>query len=196
MKSYHILYISCNWILSLRIMFKILPCCSMYQFLHSFLWSNNNPLFRDISFCLYIHHLMEGFPSDAGDARGASLIPGAGRSPGEGNGNPFQYSCLENPRDRGAWWAAVHRVTKSRTWLKQISRHAHISFIKIQTFRSIYLVGLCLLNLRPIYLISWWIAPGRHTKVPSAQSVSRVWLFSTPWTAAHQVPWDSPGKKY
>ena len=117
MKSYHILHISCNWILSLCIMFKVLPCCSMYQFLHSFLWSNNNPLFRDISFCFYIHHLMEGFPSDAGDARGASLIPGAGRSPGEGNGNPFQYSCLKNPRDRGAWWAAIHRVTKSRTWL-------------------------------------------------------------------------------
>ena len=39
-------------------------------------------------------------------------IPGSGRSPGEGNGNPLQYSCLENPVDRGAWWAAVHGVTK------------------------------------------------------------------------------------
>ena len=41
-------------------------------------------------------------------------IPGLGRSPGEGNGNPLQYSCLENPMDRGAWWATVHGVTKSR----------------------------------------------------------------------------------
>ena len=41
------------------------------------------------------------------------LIPGSGRSPGEGNGNPLQYSCLENPIDRGAWWATVHGVTKS-----------------------------------------------------------------------------------
>ena len=40
-------------------------------------------------------------------------IPGSGRSPGEGNGNPLQYSCLENPMDRGAWWATVHGVTKS-----------------------------------------------------------------------------------
>ena len=40
------------------------------------------------------------------------LIPGLGRSPGEGNGNPLQYSCLENPMDRGAWWAAVHGVTR------------------------------------------------------------------------------------
>ena len=43
------------------------------------------------------------------------LIPGSGRSPGEGNGNPLQYSCLENPMDQGSWWATVHGVTKSRT---------------------------------------------------------------------------------
>ena len=42
-------------------------------------------------------------------------IPGMGRSPGEGNGDPLQCSCLENPMDRGAWWATVHGVTKSRT---------------------------------------------------------------------------------
>ena len=42
-------------------------------------------------------------------------IPGSGRSPGERNGYPFQYSCLENSRDRGAWWATVHGVTKSQT---------------------------------------------------------------------------------
>ena len=45
------------------------------------------------------------------------LIPGSGRSPGEGNGNPFQYSCLENPTESGAWWAKVHRVAKSQTLL-------------------------------------------------------------------------------
>ena len=43
-------------------------------------------------------------------------IPGSGRYPGEGNGNPLQYSCLENPMDRGAWWATVHGVAKSQTW--------------------------------------------------------------------------------
>ena len=43
---------------------------------------------------------------------------------GEGNGNPLQYSCLENPVDRGAWWAAVHGVTKSQTQLKRLSMHA------------------------------------------------------------------------
>ena len=44
-------------------------------------------------------------------------IPGPGRSPGEENGNPLQYSCLENSMDRGAWWAAVHRIAKSQTQL-------------------------------------------------------------------------------
>ena len=48
-------------------------------------------------------------PANAGDA---GLIPGSGRFPGEGNGKPLQYSCLENPMDRGAWWAIVHGVTK------------------------------------------------------------------------------------
>ena len=43
------------------------------------------------------------------------LSPGSGISPGEGNGYPLQYSCLENPMDRGAWWAAVHGITKNQT---------------------------------------------------------------------------------
>ena len=51
-------------------------------------------------------------------ARDPGSIPGLGRSPGEGNGNPLQYSCLENSMDRGAWQATVHGVTKSQTWLR------------------------------------------------------------------------------
>ena len=48
-------------------------------------------------------------------------IPGSGRSPGEGNGNPLQYPCQENPMDGGAWWATVHRVAKSRTQLSDFT---------------------------------------------------------------------------
>ena len=55
---------------------------------------------------------------NAGYARDMGLIPGLGRYPGEGNDNPLQYSCLENPTDRGACWATVHRVAKSWTRLK------------------------------------------------------------------------------
>ena len=62
-----------------------------------------------------------GFPGgsdgkeSACNAGDLGLIPGSGRSPGERNGYPFQYSCLENPMDRGAWWATVHGVTNSWT---------------------------------------------------------------------------------
>ena len=54
-------------------------------------------------------------PVKAGDIRDAGSIPGSGRSPGGGHGNPLQYSCLENPIDRGAWQATVHRVSKIQT---------------------------------------------------------------------------------
>ena len=54
-------------------------------------------------------------PASAGDTGDTGLIPGSGRSPGRGNGNPLQYSCLGNLMDRGAWWAAGHGVTKSWT---------------------------------------------------------------------------------
>ena len=56
-------------------------------------------------------------PANAGDARDGNLIPELGISPGIGNGNPIQYSCLENSMDRGAWQAAVHEVTKSQARL-------------------------------------------------------------------------------
>ena len=56
--------------------------------------------------------------TNTGDLRDAGLIPRSGRSLEGGHGDPPQYSCLENPMDRGAWWAALHRVTKSQTKLK------------------------------------------------------------------------------
>ena len=53
--------------------------------------------------------------ANAGNLKDVGSIPGSGRSPGEGHVNPLQYSCLQNPMDRGVWWAAVHGVTKSQT---------------------------------------------------------------------------------
>ena len=67
-------------------------------------------------------------PANARDPREAGAIPASGRPPGEGNGNPLQYSCLENPIDRGAWWATVHGVTKSPTRLRDSARvHGELS---------------------------------------------------------------------
>ena len=59
--------------------------------------------------------MVKNLSASAGDARDAGLIPGLGKSSGVGNGNPFQYACLENSMDRGAWRAIVHGVAKSQT---------------------------------------------------------------------------------
>ena len=67
-------------------------------------------------------------PANAGDIRDAGSVPGLGRCPGEGNGNPLQDSCLENSMDRGAWWATVHGVTESDT-TEQLSIAQHIHSI-------------------------------------------------------------------
>ena len=62
--------------------------------------------------------VVKNLPSDAGESRDTDSIPELGRSPGVKHGNPLQYSCLENPMDRGAWWATVHQgVAKSQTQL-------------------------------------------------------------------------------
>ena len=63
-------------------------------------------------------------PASAGDVRDKGLIPRSERPPGGGHGSPLQYSCLENPMDRGAWRAAVVRVSKSWTWLTPLSTAA------------------------------------------------------------------------
>ena len=65
-------------------------------------------------------------PANAGDTRDVGSPPGSGRYLGVDNGNPLQYSCLENAMDRGTWQAMVHRVTKSRTQLKRLGMHDEI----------------------------------------------------------------------
>ena len=90
---------------------------------------------------------------------------------GEGNGTPLQYSCLENPRDGGAWWAAVYGVAQSRTQLKRLSssssKHVLTSYSNFG-----------------------------NPLTTSVQSLSHVRLFAAPWTAAYQAPpsWDFTGK--
>ena len=59
--------------------------------------------------------VIKNLPANAGDAEDSGLIPGSGRSPGGGHGNPFQYSCLENPMDRGATWAMAQNVAELDT---------------------------------------------------------------------------------
>ena len=68
--------------------------------------------------------VVKNLPANVGDARDTGSILRSRRSPGGGHGDPLQCSWLENPMDRGAWWAAVHGVTQSQTWLKRLSTQA------------------------------------------------------------------------
>jgi len=80
---------------------------SLYTF-----WSNHS-----VSWASLVAPSVKNLPANAGDTRDTDSLPGLRRSPGEGNGNPLQYPCLENPMDRGVWWAPVHGVAKSQARL-------------------------------------------------------------------------------
>ena len=71
--------------------------------------------------------VVKNLPANAGDVRDASSIPWSGTSPGGGHDNPLQYSCLENPMDRGAWWGTGHSVAKSQTQLERLRVHTFLS---------------------------------------------------------------------
>ena len=117
-----------------------------------------------------------------------SSIPGLGRSPGGGHGNLLQYSCLENPMDRDAWFATVHRVEKSWTRLKQLSTHS--TFYK-------YVCVYKYTHTHTHTHTHTWIYKHTHIYIffyryfslldYSVQLFSHVWLFETPWTAACQA---------
>ena len=78
--------------------------------------------------------MVKNLPSNAGDARDAGLVPRLGRSTRGGNGNPFQYSCLETSMDRGAWQATVHGVAKSQ---KPLNDRVHMHTCKILSFERV-----------------------------------------------------------
>ena len=83
--------------------------------------------------------MVKNLPANAGDIRDVAWIPESGRSPGGGHGNPLQYSCLEKPMDRGAWWLQSS-ITKSWTRLKQLSTHTQVYIYRICTLYIIYIV--------------------------------------------------------
>ena len=134
---------------------------------------------------MYIFHLFLGPPlsyfggSDSKasvyNARDLGSSPGLGRSPGEGNGNPLQYYCLENPMDRGAWWAAVHGVAKSQTWLSDFT--FTLSYFKWYLLENVYCIyikiQLILSNSTFAWKIPWTEEPDR---LPS-MGLHRVWHY-------------------
>ena len=115
----------------------------------------NNNMYFGLIMCLAV-------PTNAGHIRDSSSFPGLGRSPGGGHGNPLQYSCLENPMDRGAWRATVHTVVQSWIRLKRLSTHAHMRQRQfqepVQSYATKeYLLARDLCILREILLTCWWI---------------------------------------
>ena len=103
--------------------------------------------------------------ANAGDIRDMSLTPRLRRSPGGGHGSPFQYSWLQNPMDRGAWWATVHRVAKSQIWPKRLSVRAWDIYSKGAVLDSlgivpfVYLWLICfmlLLTFRVCFFSCLW----------------------------------------
>ena len=92
--------------------------------------------------------MVKALPANAGELGDLSFIPRPERSPGGKNGNPLQYSFLENPMDRGVWWATVHRVAKNQT---QVSMHAMFFPRPLQLF-SIHFLGWC--KVPPLILSS------------------------------------------
>ena len=109
--------------------------------------------------------VVKNLATNAGDIRDTSSIPGSGRSPGGGHGNPLQYSCLENPVDRGTWWAIVHWVTKSQTWMKWRST---IGILKISTATRNF-------------------PSGSSDKEPACQSMRHKRHKFNPWVG--KIPW-------
>ena len=130
---------------------------SIYFFQSTFIFKQGNN-FQGID-CIYsVLSVLIGGTSGkelaAGDVRVEALIPGSGRSPGGRHGNPLQYSCLENPMDRGAWWATVRRVAKNWTQMKCLSMHIQLyqhpsPFLKMENTAN--RKGL------PRCLQAWWV---------------------------------------
>ena len=115
--------------------------------------------------------LVKNPSANAEDLRGAGLIPGLGRFPGEGNGNPLQYSCLENSMERRAWQATVHGVAKS--W--NTTEHTHTSPQRSPVSRSSH--SLLILTL----LCPWTMSPPSVSTDLSVLDISHKWTSYAIW---------------
>ena len=131
-------------------------------------------------------------PANAGDIKDAGSISVSGRSPGEGHGNPLQYSCWQNPTHRGAWQATVHGVANSWTGLKQLSMHTCIFLLYIKWLgkdKSFTLITVILEDYNIHYLIHPQGNPlpileeenwGWQKLVVNPRSCFKVWGLSSP----------------
>ena len=104
-----------------------------FHFYYQWHYQSKNPVclsWQLLLFGLPSGSVVKNLPANTGDTRDVGSILGSGRSPGEGNGNPFQYSCLGNPMDGRAWKAAVHGVAEGRTWLSEFTFTFHFDALE------------------------------------------------------------------
>ena len=118
--------------------------------------------------------VVKNLPAMQESCRWHRSIPRLGRSPGAGNGNPLQYSCLENPMDRGAWWATVHGVTESQMWL---SSTIYILLLKVHLVKAMVF---------PVVMYgyeSWTVKKAEHRRLDAFELWCWRRLLRVPWTA-------------
>ena len=120
------------------------------QFRHDWVTNTNIFTYIYVDMCFPCGARGKESPANAGDRRDTSSIPGSGRSPAGGHGNPLQYSCLENPMDNGTWRATVSRVAKSQTWLKWLCTHAYVGVLE----RKPWFLQSVLKNFFPLFSIT------------------------------------------
>ena len=109
-------------------------------------------------------------------------IPGLGRSSGEGNGNPLQYACLENFMDGGAWWATVHGVTKSWTWLSNFSL-SHIYLLSVVYLKFKFDGGVMYLWASKVA----WVVKNLPANAEDRRCRLDPWVGKSPWRGAWQL---------
>ena len=103
-------------------------------------------------------------------------IPGSETSPGRGNGNPIQYSCLKNSIDRRSWWATVHRATKSQTGLKQLSRHCNTILSSVQSLSCVQL-----------FVTPWTVARQASLSITNSQSLLKLTSIKSVMPSNHLI---------
>ena len=150
--------------------------------------------------CLYLGFpggsVVKNLPATSAATVDVSLIPGLGRYPGKGNGNPLQHSCLENPTDREAWWATVHRVAQNQTRLKRLSSSSSSSkfrkaqrrekkswFFNLTSWTTASLVAQQYRIHLPMQETLVWSLGGEHPLEKEMATHSSIFVWKIPWTA-------------
>ena len=141
--------------------------------------------------------VVKNSPVIAGDA---GSNPGSGRSPGKRNGNPLQYSCLENPMDGGAWLATVHEVAKSWTRLSNFTftfkmklinfvnlfQHVHFDFT---VFCLVFLLLISALNFSLLFILTWWLFYTFWSSVIKCIQILNHYVSFQLWNFHHLFLW-------